>query len=54
MHAEQFHVLQLFGEDLKTADGDGVLSFNEFLEAVNVKPAQTAAPGKRSNRKAGS
>ena len=27
----------LFGEDLKTADGDGELSFNEYLKAVNIR-----------------
>jgi hypothetical protein len=27
----------LFGEDLKTADGDGELSFIEYLKAVNVR-----------------
>ena len=42
---------ELFGEDLKTADGDGVLSFNEFLDAVNVKPKPAQASGKRTTRK---
>jgi len=28
---------QLFGEDLKTADGDGQLSFEEYLQAVRVR-----------------
>lgn len=28
---------ELFGEDLKTADGDGQLSFEEYLQAVRVR-----------------
>ena len=28
---------RLFGRDLKTKDGDGELSFAEYLEAVNVR-----------------
>ena len=27
----------LFGEDLKTADGDGELSFEEYLKAVSIR-----------------
>ena len=27
----------LFGDDLKTSDGDGELSFGEYLKAVNVR-----------------
>jgi len=38
----------LFGEDLKTADGDGELSYSEFLGAMNVRPS---ADNKRSARK---
>ena len=28
---------KLFGDDLKTADGDGELSFHEYLKVVNVR-----------------
>eukprot|EP00946_MAST-07B_sp_MAST-7B-sp1_P001848 g1848.t1 len=38
----------LFGEDLKTEDGDGELSFNEYLKAVSIRlPKATRGKGKR-------
>ena len=35
----------LFGEDLKTEDGDGELSFNEYLKAVSIR-----LPSKKSRK----
>ena len=32
----------LFGEDLKTEDGDGELSFNEYLKAVSIRLPKTS------------
>ena len=38
----------LFGEDLKTEDGDGELSFNEYLKAVSIRlPKASRGKGKR-------
>ena len=38
----------LSGEDLKTEDGDGELSFNEYLKAVSIRlPKATRGKGKR-------
>ena len=31
-------IVALFGEDLKTEDGDGELSFCEYLNAMNLRP----------------
>ena len=51
----QKKMTQLFGEDMKTEDGDGELSYTEYLKAVNVRiPKQhtvSAPGGKRLNRK---
>lgn len=33
----------LFGEDLKAADGDGELSFDDYLRAVNVRLPKSRA-----------
>ena len=45
----------LFGEDLRTADGDGELSFVEYLKAVNLrvprKPGETAGRPPKSPTK---
>ena len=38
----------LFGDDLKTSDGDGELSFAEYLKAVSVR-----MPRKPKNKKKG-
>ncbi len=41
----------LFGEDLKTEDGDGELSFNEYLKAVSIRLPKTKRGGKGGRRK---
>jgi len=41
----------LFGEDLRTSDGDGSLSFNEYLKAVNVRLPKTTTKGKGKGKK---
>ena len=38
----------LFGDDLKTSDGDGELSFAEYLKAVSVRmPRKKKKAGKK-------
>ena len=39
----------LFGEDLKTADGDGELSFEEYLKAVSIRLPKSK--GKKKGKK---
>ncbi len=39
----------LFGEDLKTADGDGELSFEEYLKAVSIRIPKKAK-GKKGKK----
>lgn len=43
----------LFGEDLRTTDGDGSLSFNEYLKAVSVRvpKSKTQAKGKAGGKR---
>ena len=41
----------LFGEDLRTADGDGELSFNEYLAAVSIRLPKQGKNKKRKGRK---
>ena len=41
----------LFGENLQTSDGDGELSFNEYLKAVSVRlPKNKRKKGKKGKR----
>ena len=41
----------LFGDNLQTADGDGELSFNEYLKAVSVRlPKNKRKKGKKGRR----
>eukprot|EP00946_MAST-07B_sp_MAST-7B-sp1_P005337 g5337.t1 len=41
----------LFGEDLKTADGDGELSFEEYLKAVSIRLPKSKSKGKKKGKK---
>ena len=43
-------VRRLFGDDEKTADGDGNLSFCEYLDAVNVRFTMNKKGGKKGKR----
>lgn len=39
----------LFGDDLRAADGDGELSFEDYLKAVNVRlPRSKALRGSKA------
>ena len=40
----------LFGEDLKTADGDGELSFEEYLKAVSIRLPKTKGKSKKGRK----
>ena len=41
----------LFGDNLQTSDGDGELSFNEYLKAVSVRlPKNKRKKGKKGRR----
>ena len=41
----------LFGEDLKTQDGDGELSFREYLKAVSIRLPQANKKKKKKRRR---
>lgn len=42
----------LFGDDLRTGDGDGSLSFNEYLKAVNARlPTKPKGKGGKKGKK---
>jgi len=41
---------KLFGDDLKTTDGDGELDFNEYLKVVGFRmPKEAVSPSKKSH-----
>ena len=50
-HRLESQMKALFGEDLRTADGDGELSFNEYLAAVSIRlPKQGKRGAKKRSR----